>query len=170
MKEGAQYKHVVFTDRNNVPDIKPLTGTMKFAQIHGLKEINIEGWWVVSASILPYSCLPCRNDSTSAGNICLYKSDRQIKSYLVIPVQDGVYNDNTYGIRSLTVAQLKFVLSARGLSTTGLKHVLLTRIVHAITSENEELECNDEGEAAVDTMDEGAEDEIATTVASDGEW
>ena len=42
-KDDTQYKHVVFTDCNNVPDIKPLTGTMKLAQINGLKERHIEG-------------------------------------------------------------------------------------------------------------------------------
>ena len=64
-------------------------------------------------------------------------------------------------MRSLTVAELKFELSARGLSTTGLKHVLLARIVDAITSENEEPECDDEGGAAVDAMEDDTEDGIA---------
>ena len=81
MKEDSQYKYVVFTDRNNVPDVKPLTGTMKFAQIHGMKERNLEGQWAVSASILPCSCPPCRNDITSAGNMCVYKSDRHLQNH-----------------------------------------------------------------------------------------
>ena len=169
MKEDAQYKHVVFTDRSNVPDTKPLPGTMKFAQIHGLKERNLEGQWAVFSSILPCSCPPCRNNITGAGNMCLYKSNRQIISHLIIPIQYRIDDDNTYGMRSLTVAQIKTELSARGMSTNELKPVLLARIVQAITREKNKSEYNDEGEVAVDIIDDDTEYESFTIVADDGE-
>lgn len=93
--------------------------------------------------------------------MCMYKSNRKINNHLVIPVQDGADNDNTYVMRSLPVVQLQFELSERGLSTTGLKPVLLAHIVHAIMRKNKESECDEKGGSAVDSKDHDIEDEIA---------
>ena len=87
--------------------------------------------------------------------VCL-KNERQINTHLVIPKSNGSDNDNDnqYGMHLLTVAQLKFELSARGLSTTGLKPVLLARIVDGIRRQHGEPECDEEVEAVVEGMEE----------------
>ena len=53
MKYDVQYKYVVFTDRANVIDMKPVPKILKLAQINGLMERNHQGQWVISTSILP---------------------------------------------------------------------------------------------------------------------
>ena len=132
MHNDARYKHIIFTDRQNIPDMKPVPETMKIAQISGLKERNAQGQWVISTSFLPCSCPPCRDDITSAPDNCLYKNERRIKEQLVIPAGNDAAKDDAYGMRSLTVAQLKLELRARDLSTAGLKADLIVRIVAAL--------------------------------------
>ena len=132
MHNDARYKHIIFTDRQNIPDMKPVPETMKIAQISGLKERNAQGQWVISTSFLPCSCPPCRDDITSAPDNCLYKNERRIKEQLVIPAGNDAAKDDAYGMRSLTVAQLKLELRARDLSTAGLKADLIARIVAAL--------------------------------------
>lgn len=71
MQAEGQYKHVIFTNEDNVPDMKPLTRTMNFAQINGQTDTIIQGTFTVTSSNLPCGCSPYFQDINSVANLCV---------------------------------------------------------------------------------------------------
>ena len=70
MIETGRYKHVVFTDRQDVPGIKVIQGTMLISQVNGTKNTNEQS--LISAR-LPCSCPPCRLNVNEMVEKCEYK-------------------------------------------------------------------------------------------------
>ena len=67
--EGHQ--HVVFTDRENIPDMKLTNESQKFYHIHG-SATNTGTEIKLVSSILPCSCDNCLSNHEDT-NVCLYK-------------------------------------------------------------------------------------------------
>ena len=122
----------MFTDRINVQDTNQVSGTMKLHQVQGTADTETDDSnHRFFTSILPCSCPKCRIDPTGAAEgLCLYKSDRKIKEIFIVEKKDDVNTDENdpYGIKSLTVAELKKELASRGLIRTGLKAQLVERL------------------------------------------
>ena len=135
MINTGQYKHVIFTDRQDVPDIKPIQGTMLISQVNGTKNTDISS--LTSARLLCV-CPPCRLNVNEMIEKCEYKSDRTIEEHQIIMKNDDENNvvDDPYGILALTVAQLKTELLNRGLSRSGLKQDLVARLLIDLERDN----------------------------------
>ena len=104
----VHYKHVVFTDRENVPYINPITGTLLIFQVSVTQYIYTPT--LISAR-LPCSCPACRQNVKEMIETCEYKSER-----IIIIMKDYNTNnagDKPYGILILTAAQLKAELLER---------------------------------------------------------
>ena len=124
MSNGGKYNHIVFTDRDNVPDMKTVPGTMLISEIHGNRDTSEPK--ILSAR-LPCACQPCRKNVMNAPQKCEYKSIRSIKEQFFIQNRnkDDDPEDDPLGLQSLPVAELKSELAARGLTKGGNKPVLL---------------------------------------------
>ena len=81
MTESEQCKHVVFTNREDVPDIKMIQGTMLISQVNSTKNTNIQS--LISAR-LPCSCPPCRLNVNEMVEKCEYKSEQIIEEYEIL--------------------------------------------------------------------------------------
>ena len=77
MTNNNEYNHIVFTDRENIPDMKAIPGTMLISEIHGNSDISKPK--IISAR-LPCACPPCRNNVMDAQAKCEYKNIRCIRS------------------------------------------------------------------------------------------
>ena len=148
MIDTGQYKHVVFTDRQDVPDMKPIQGTMLISQVNGTKNTDKES--LVSAR-LPCSCPPCRLNVNEMIQKCEYKSERMIEEHQIIMKNNDEDNtkDDPYGILTLTVTQLKAELLNRGLARSGLKQDLVARLLSDLERNNWETGINNESSATV---------------------
>ena len=71
MTNTGIYKYVVFTDRENIPNIKPITSTMLISQVSGTQSLDTPS--LVSAR-LPYLCPPCRKNINEMMEKCEYKN------------------------------------------------------------------------------------------------
>ena len=123
-----EYNHIVFTDRENIPDMKAVTGTMLISEVHGNRDTSNPK--IISAR-LPCACPPCRNNIMDAQEKCEYRNIRSIKEQLIIQNRSSnvATEDDPLGLNSLTVAQLKAELSSRGLKRGGNKSVLIARLL-----------------------------------------
>ena len=152
MTESEQCKHVVFTNREDVPDIKMIQGTMLISQVNGTKNTN--GKSLMSARI-PCSCPPCRLNVNEMAEKCEYKSERIIEEHAIIMKNNDTNSaeNDPHGILQLTVASLKAELLNRGLSRTGLKHDLIARLVADLERNNWDTGINNESDATVTNSD-----------------
>ena len=116
---------------------------MLFSEIHGNRDTAEPK--VLSAR-LPCACPPCRKNIMDAPHKCEYKNIRSIKEQFIIQNrnQDDNAEDDPLGLQSLTVAQLKSELAARGLTKGGNKPVIIARLSESIASDNGESENYDE--------------------------
>lgn len=125
---GAGEKHIVFTDRENVPEIPTVEGTQKLFQLHGDIAALPSGKWNLHTATLPCSCPPCRNDPANL-SACLYNAHRGIKTKIVS--QSGVRAEeetDKHGLAKLTKAALISELEERCLSKRGNKPELRARL------------------------------------------
>ena len=101
-----KYNHIVFTDCENIPDMKAVTGTMLISEVHGNRDTSNPK--IISAR-LPCACPPCRNNIMDAQETCKYRNIRSIKEQLIIQNRSSnvATEDDPLGLNSLTVAQLK---------------------------------------------------------------
>ena len=137
---GAGEKHIVFTDRENVPEIPTVEGTQKMFQLHGDLTPLPSGKWNLHTSTLPCSCPPCRNNPANL-DACLYKAHRDMKTKTVS--QSGVRaeeENDKHGLAKLTVAALKKELDERGLRKSGNKPELRARLEDYLDREMVERE------------------------------
>ena len=149
ISNGGKYNHIVFTDRENVPDMKAVPGTMLISEIHGNRDTAEPK--ILSAR-LPCACPPCHKNVMDAPHKYEYKHIRSIKEQFIIQNrnQDDNAEDDPLGLQSLTVAQLKSELAARGLTKGGNKPVLISQLSEPIASNNGEPENHDEEEEDIE--------------------
>jgi len=149
---GAGEKHVVFTDRETVPEISTVEGTQKMFQLHGDIKALPSGKWNLHTAKIPCSCPPCRNDPSNL-DACLYKAHRNMKTKIVSQAGVRAEEDeiDTHGIAKLTVAALKNELAERGLRKTGNKPELRARLEEYLDREVEREETIDAAAAPFGT-------------------
>lgn len=149
MSNEGKYNHIVFTDRENVPDMKAVPGTMLISEIHGNRDSSEPK---ILLARMPYACPPCRKNIMDAPHKCEYKNIRSIKEQFIIQIrnQGGNAEDGTLGLQSLTVAQLKAELAARGLTKRGTKPIIIAQLSESIASDDGEPENYDEEEEDTD--------------------
>ena len=135
---GAGEQHIVFTDRETIPEISTVEGTQKMFQVHGDTAPLPSGKWNLHTATLPCSCPPCRNDPVNL-DACLYKAHRNMKTKIVSQVGVCAADNeiDTYGLSKLTVAALKKELAERGLRKTGNKPELRARLEEYLDKEVE---------------------------------
>lgn len=126
------HKHIVFTNRIDVPDMQPIKDTLKISQVESSKEASETNGWKFRSAFLPCSCPQCRTHCSS--EFCLYQRERNIKEEVVRPNNNS--NDDDYlGLRKLTKAALKNELRERFLPVGGKKDELVMRLQSAIEEE-----------------------------------
>lgn len=146
-------KHIVFTNRTEIPDMKAIEGTQQISSVQGSGDMNLDGKWPLTTAKLPCSCPRCREYPLSVDD-CIYKKDRNVVKCFVKQIIIGEENDpnDPFEIRKLTCALLRIELSARHLPLTGLKPVLVARLEAALTSETDDFTNTDGNIAEEDTV------------------
>ena len=128
------YKHIIYTNRNDIPDMKAVPQTLKLFQIEGQKTPDANGKYKLRTTCLPCSCPNCRDHKPFQE--CLYK---EIRNSREVTVSKGGENENAdndeFGLRELTVADLKNELRQRFLPLSGRKEELLERLTAALRDE-----------------------------------
>ena len=71
MTNIGTYKHVVFTDHENISDIKHITGTMLISQVSGTQSLDTPS---LVSTRLPYLCPPCCKNVNEMMEKCEYKN------------------------------------------------------------------------------------------------
>ena len=128
--EGHQ--HVIFTQRDVIPDMLPLENTLKLYQVVPTMTGKTPKF---ITSFLPCSCPPCR-DNPLNWETCEYKKDRNIKIQEL--KEKRVSNDNgskheiiedQYGFHLLQTNELKIRCKCLGLPASGTKNELIETLV-----------------------------------------
>jgi len=119
--------NVVFTDRENVPDMKPVKNTLKIGQVESHKEGTEENNFKFLSSF----------------STCLFKDVRNITDQVVREVGQpaasaGETATDEYGLAELGVQELKHQLRERYLSVSGRKAELIERLSAALGCEDDE--------------------------------
>ena len=123
-------EHVVFTNREHVPDMKAIPGTQKIYQATGI----CVGEKTLTTAELQCSCGPCRSNPGNT-ETCLYKDERgEIKKHTVRAVETD--QNDPHGIKSMKVAELKEELRARNLQVNGVKVVLIEQLTTSLESDD----------------------------------
>ena len=130
------YEHVVFTDRQIIPDCQPIPQTLQLAQVQGFNEKKDQRWNIIT-SFVPCSCPSCRMNPSNAES-CEYKVIRNINEHVIKDRNDKDDIHDAHGIRTLTCAMLRTELKERGLPATGLKADLIARLEESIQKEGED--------------------------------
>ena len=136
---NTDYNHIVYTDRESIPDMKPLVDTLKISQVSGeYDQDTATGKWSTTASFLPCSCPNCRNNPNDC-NGCSYKTYRQSSKKLVSEIdKNAAENDDPLGLRKLKVKELRMELEERGITWKGLlKNQLVATLTASLQSEHE---------------------------------
>jgi len=61
LSANSDYYHIVYIDRTNIPDTKPVTGTLKLSQVRRYIQLDpVSNYWRLSTAELPYSYPSCR--------------------------------------------------------------------------------------------------------------
>ena len=136
MVNNDSCEHIVFTDRENIPDMIRIDGTHKISQVESIVGSSIENAFAFKSSYFPCSCVNCLR--TCSSDTCLYADARNIEEQTVRD-KNSTSIDDPFGMQKLTVADLKFQLRERGLPIGGTKQVLVSRLLPFLISENEIL-------------------------------
>ena len=118
--------HIIYTNRDEIPDMKSTEGILKLFQLEGEKNQTPTGEWHLTVSEFQCSCTSCRQ--YLGPNDCLYKLDRNVRVVEVSEKKDTVPEPDPFEIANMTVAQLKEELRYRYLKITGLKAELRFRL------------------------------------------
>jgi hypothetical protein len=138
-----KYKHILFSDRLNVPTMERLHGTLKIHSAKGgePQDVATEKWHIQTAA-MPCSCTSCRGMTKDE---CKWKHIRKEKEQWVskkAKIKERPKNIEhqatlekyeeelklTLEIDKVTVKVLQTKLKLHNLSTSGLKHILAERL------------------------------------------
>ena len=106
------HKHIIFTNRNVIPDMKAVPETLKLFQIEVQSTPTEDGRYNLQTSVLPCGCPQYRNHQPFS--LCLLKNERNIKS-ITVSKQGIEYNEDNdkFGLKKLTVEELENQLRER---------------------------------------------------------
>ena len=155
-------KHIVFTDRENVPHMKTISGTQNFFQVQGSNEKRPDGSYNLDTFKLQCSCTNCLDNPQNV-ELCLYLQDRCWKRTMVSEIysqQEKEMSADDY--KKLTVPELKDILSKLGLTVSGRKDELIQRIMqsdHDATVLSGEEESEEEEDSKSDESESEEEQE-----------
>lgn len=143
LMQNKTYKHIIFTNRTEIPDMKPTPQTLKISQVQGDREICDDGNCKLTTSHLPCSCPQCRHNPSLTEERS-YKNVRHIQQHSVRPISEGeVESGDEFGLKLLTCADLRTELKSRGLVTSGLKADLVSRMHISLEGERDDFADDD---------------------------
>ena len=101
---NTEYRHVVYTNRDDIPDTKPLKSTLKIAQVSGeLEPADVtNSKWTIKSSFLPCSYPNCRVNLNSINN-CMYSEHCLHRKDIVIAKCMNEEIEDQFGLRQLKV-------------------------------------------------------------------
>ena len=80
---NSDYHHIVYTSGTTIPDMKPVTGTLKLSQISRYLQLDpVSNHWCLSTTELPCYCPHCRLNPIKIIE-CSFCVVRKIKTVLV---------------------------------------------------------------------------------------
>ena len=162
----AGHNHIIFTNRQSIPDMKVVEGTQSIYQIQGnIDPISPKKWTILTA-ILPCACPPCRSNPSDIMS-CQYKESRKLKSRVVSKLEGINPVDDAYGINSLTVPLLKDELRARGLISSGNKPELRDRLLDFLKLQDDEAVDDTVDTTDVDNAEDHLEDDLIGRIEED---
>ena len=145
LKQEEKNRHIVYTNRTRVPDMKRVPGTQDFFQVQGHKEQLENGNYKLDTFHLQCSCSNCRRNPQDV-EACHYLQDRKWKRVEVSEMEkenDIEYNKEYY--QNLTVTALKEMLREKNLPVSGRKDEIIQRIMLPPDfSDEEAAECEEE--------------------------
>ena len=106
--------------------MKRASNTLKLGQIESTRGANTNNYFKFFTSFLPCSCHHCLLSSSS--EFCIFNEERTIKEETVI----GKKAKDKHGISDLTVKEIRDELRERGLSFSGKKDELMSRLIDSI--------------------------------------
>ena len=141
MLVGENKKHIVFTNREDMPDVKPVPETLKIGQVESTIDASDDNKWKFRTSFLSCSCGRCQLEGSSKN--CTFQAIRNVKEQEVNETTDGNQSnpaDDPHDLRSLTVAELRTELLERGVvaGRRSTKTELMSRLGALIDSECQE--------------------------------
>ena len=161
---SKEHNHVVFTDRENIPDMKTIVGSQKLFHVKGSSKNTGKEMELVT-SLLPCSCDNCLSANHENTDACVYKHLREIKTHTVERILEDESGDELdedeededyFGIKDLTIDELKTSLRERKLPTTGNKIELYERIIDDLETQEDNPEYEEHEEDRV--IDESESD------------
>ena len=124
-------KHIMFTDKSYIPDMKPITSTHTLYQLDTEQHPTTSGKWKLHISDLPCSYPLCRK--YEGVHSCMYTDDRNIKNIDVSEKTNGINTEKySFSVSTLTVAELKHELCQRALSRSGNKPILHAQLLECM--------------------------------------
>jgi hypothetical protein len=152
---GNEYRHIVYTDRDNVPTMAAVEGTQKLHSVMGSLETRTTGGLKqhkLLVAHMPCACFSCKLYDHS-GAECTFKKIRQQRELWVserkerATAMQGTDHDLLYE-RVKTVLKLDKVtkkvlvehLRLRNQAVWGKKDVLASRLLEFVTSQSENQE------------------------------
>jgi hypothetical protein len=151
---GNEYRHNVFTDRNNVPTMAAVEGTQKLHSVMGSLETRTTGGLKqhkLLVAHMPCVCLSCRLDDNHYGAECTFKEIRQERELRVSEKKEraramqGTEHNSLYervktvlNIDKVTIKVLVKHLRLRNQAIWGKKDVLANRLLAFVTSRQSE--------------------------------
>ena len=129
-------KHVVFTDRNNVPDSKTISGTQNLFQVQGEQPetllLSNGRKYDLDLFDLQCSCTNCLHEPQKVTS-CLYLNDQNWRK---VKIEEKLSEQTGIDYSEFTVNELKDILRDRDLPVSGCKDELLERLQQDDQSDN----------------------------------
>ena len=122
-------EHIMFTNRENIPNMKTVMGTQNFYQLQGDINPVLDGKLNIQVSPLQCSCSLCRNDPSNL-ETCMYKNERKISTSVVKNIEHVIADEKNdrHGLSSHLVVGFEDELKSRSLTATGRKAVIHARL------------------------------------------
>ena len=150
---------MVFSNCENIPDTKTIKGSQQLYHIQGSSTNTGKEMQLIS-SLLPCLCDKCVSTNNENTDACVYRHLRGITTHTVERIIEGEGGDegdddeNSFGMKDLSVDELKDHLKDHGLSTTGNKKELYERIIDDLENQEDNPEYE---EQEADRVEVGSE-------------
>jgi RNA polymerase subunit RPABC4/transcription elongation factor Spt4 len=156
-----EWKHIVFADRNDIPDMKPIEGTQTLHSVDGhvassstrRSSLNRPGTeeYLLTVAEYPCVCLICRDMIEDKTQVCPFKDIRKElqpqwrgRKVAVVATDEQVATNqmykrikDAYRLANVSLVNVKFLkekLEERQLSFIGIKKVLAKRLLDSLDS------------------------------------
>ena len=132
---NLDYYHIVYTASTTIPDMKPVTGTLKLSQVNRYLQLDpVSNHWCLSTTELPCYCPNCCLNHNKITE-CSFYVVRKIKTVLAKYLIERDEANDRLELNELTIPELKGELMLRGLKLGGRIAKLSEQLSGAFSAE-----------------------------------